>query len=365
MSTLGFFPWLHISDAIDLPPFRLVPYERSKLPGSSVQATIDILLEPYLDTTKPIRRATVVQVDGRAPFDDLGEGEVVQFFRFRDLVAVSGIARREFFGMGIRYCNRDNFVLVIQNFDKERPASSISRTSRRRDGSSKTIISRSANVVRRPAHVSSNFSCTLDEPLVAALLVGQRKLHDWARFEDAIRFYNDANSDDDQVLEQAEAVYMVSAFERLLDCRRGKEEDLVRRFLGVWRITECVLPRTGSRTSVGAKRMLTENWLRDFYRHRGSYAHGKLTASHPLVWPLKEHLLLGSYLFPRLLKSVLAKSGVYTLTEQDQREADLFEHLAREDLLTPTTDPDGNAEWPWDRVRADYLWRRCLGVGII
>jgi hypothetical protein len=365
LSTIAFFPWLHIAEPILLLPFRLVPYERSKLPGGSLQATLDIILEPYLETTKPLRHATLVHLEGMTLIDDLAGGQIDQCFRFRDLIALSGLACREFFGLGVRYCNRDNFILAIQDFDKESPASAISRVCRRRDGTSRTIISRSAYVVRRPAHVASNFSVTLDVSLAQALLVAQRTLTDWLRFEDAIRFFNDANSDDDQVLEQAEAVYMMSAFERLLDCRRGKEVDLVSRFVRVWRTTECVLPLTSLRASSAlvAGRTLTEAWLRDFFRHRGSYAHGKLAATHPPMWPLREHLLLGSFLFPRLLKRVLASAGTYTFTERDQQEADLFEHFAREDLFTPITDSEGASEFPWDRIRQEYLWRRFHGVG--
>jgi len=364
MSTLSFFPWLTIREPVSLPPFSLVPYERARRPGGVLQGTLDVVLEPHVDTVKPIRRATLIHFEGRPIVDDLTEVEIAQFYRFRDLIALAGLASRECFGFGLHYCNRDNFVLAIQSFNPAHPASAVSRVSRRRDGSARGIVARSAYLERRPAHVPANVSDRVDMPLLQALLNGQRSLSHWARCEDAIRFFNDANSDDEQVLEQAEAVYMVSAFERLLDCRRGKEDDLVGRFSKAWRPRECLVARIGPRAGapISGRMSLTEAWLRDFFRHRGSYAHGKLTALHPPVWSLREHLLLGSYLFPRLVKRILDVAGLYVWTDKDEDDAGLFEHFLNEDLFSAPEDPEDGTQYAWDRVRQDYLWRRVHAV---
>ncbi|MHC4181465.1 MAG: hypothetical protein ACYSWU_28530, partial [Planctomycetota bacterium] len=114
MSTLAFFPWLNVDGPVSLAPFRLVPYERSRKPGGVLQAAVDTVLEPYLDTVKPLRRATLVHLEAKPLLDDLSEAEIAQYFRFRDLITLSGLASREYFGLGMRYYNRDNFILIIQ-----------------------------------------------------------------------------------------------------------------------------------------------------------------------------------------------------------------------------------------------------------
>lgn len=362
MNSLAFFPWFQVGSCVSLADFRLVPYKRRRLPGGAMQPTLDLLLEPFLETVKPIRSATLVHHESRDLLAAVDETTANDLFQLRDIIACAGIANREYFGLGLRYCNRDAFILAIRDFDMANPAATVSRTFRRRDGAKHNIASRTTQSERRPGHVDSGLGVTFDHALAEALVRARQHLGEekWLRIEDAMCFFNDANSDADQVREQTECVYLVSAFERLLDCRHGREKELVKAFLEVWQIPEPVPRETCARRlqSAAAGATLTEIWLRDFFRHRGGYAHGVLTARHSPVWTVRESLLLGSHVFPLLMKRVLASQAAYSWSRQDEQKAQLLEHLLAEaDLFAQVDDPEEGPRWPWDRVRENQVWR--------
>ena len=91
---------------------------------------------------------------------------------------------------------------------------------------------------------------------------------------------------------------------------------------------------------------------------RAKYHHGKHHVRYPSVWNTAEHLLLSSFAFPRILKSLLASDGHYTLTEDDRRDLSTFENFAACDDLFSV--PDDNAESqsrPWDKIVENAVWR--------
>ena len=78
---------------------------------------------------------------------------------------------------------------------------------------------------------------------------------------------------------------------------------------------------------------------------------------------MQEHLLLGSYIFPLLVKCKLSRAGLYTLTDRDQDDIDVFERLACVELFPqvsddPTNAEDESREFSWNEVRSGFLFDR-------
>jgi hypothetical protein len=65
---------------------------------------------------------------------------------------------------------------------------------------------------------------------------------------------------------------------------------------------------------------------------------------------LRDHLLLASFAFPLLLKVALAEESLYSLSEDDLFQIDLFEPLACEEHLVPVPNPHNSHAHPWDQV---------------
>ncbi len=368
MPMLAFFPWFTIAQDTAVGLFELLRYERSEKPfgqGRDEQEAVDNILSHYFPhTARPLTSATIVKLNGRGTFDVLRDEERSAMFALAELVSLSGLARREFFSQVGQYCNRDNFRVVIQAFRDPNAGPLI--TTRRRDGRSDQYLTNTAFRVDKPEHVPlSPIPISLDVPLLSALLAAQER-DDWERFAESILSFNLANTDSSEMSEHVEAVLLVSAFERLLECAHGKDDELAARFLEYVRPSQersrgdCArLASANFGARFPSSAAIREIWIRDFFRVRGDLAHGQIRHRYPAVWHVREHLLLGSYLFPILVRALLEKHNLYLMTKDDRFQLDLFERLACENLFEPIGNESEVPCWPWskvfDQARAEQL----------
>jgi len=218
--------------------------------------------------------------------------------------------------------------LVIQDFSSEENGVTI--VTRRRDGSTRHYWSGDSYRVQKPDHIHLGPK-RIDRSLLECLLK-LRDAIDWQRIYEAILGFNLANTDSSDISEHIEAVLTIGAFERLFDLRHGKEDELTQAFSAGLKPTKDRHPSACARLSGAIHRFKTsscirEMWIRDFFRLRNNLAHGMFESRYQPVWSLQNHLLLASFVFPLSLKSHLQAIGAYTLTENDQRDIDMFEQL--------------------------------------
>ncbi len=366
---LAFFPWLTLSQhaCSILHGFELLPYVRSQLPADKdpgLQRTLDRILEPYTDRTgHVVKSATILRLASCGIVDDLSEEQRGELFDLAELLAFAALSWRVFFTHG-PYVNREDFALIIQSLSDAE--SGVAYVVRRRDGHVKGYLTRDAYRVQMPLHVNDDPPVVLDCQLLNALL-RFRADDNWPQYWEAILTFNRANTDSSQVQEHTEAVMLVGAFERLLGCRAGKEDDLAEAFVTVF-APEQHLPIDKCARLVASPPLLdryrhcrssAEAWIRDFFRIRGGLAHGATVSRVPSAWSPREHLLLGSYAFPGLIKLSLAGWGAYALTKEDRFDIEVFEELAcSPDLFTKVPGLGGGVmEWPWDQIRRKAKWR--------
>lgn len=367
VSMLVFCPWLRLKESHTVAGLKLVPYERGVAPfgqGDAMQAITDAILEPYVDEPgrRPIDRAVLIRRDDREWTAALTEDERGELFDFGELLAFAGLAARRYFddGFGFEYASRDHYRLVVQAFEDAQAGVFVA--CRRRDGTTGNHKPKGSYIVLRPEHASSMSRTPIDFTFLEALLDENLPTSRPAWFE-AILAFNAANTDSVYVSEQMEAVLTVGALERLLVPRGGKEDSLAAAFAARLQpartlpVDDC--HRLASNRAVFERFMrcgsVREAWIRDFFRARGDYAHGRTYQAYNAVWHRHEHLLLASYIAPRLLKLLLAEAGHYSLTDADQLDIDAFESLACGDLFDE--DLDESDPWPWRRIR-NAVWHR-------
>jgi hypothetical protein len=68
-------------------------------------------------------------------------------------------------------------------------------------------------------------------------------------------------------------------------------------------------------------------WLRDLYRVRNAFGHGRREYDRVAAWRLQSHLLLGAYLFPLAVMARLERDGFYKLTPDDKAKLAAFPWL--------------------------------------
>jgi hypothetical protein len=360
MSMLAFFPWYHTEESFQAGEYHFLRYVREEEPVGSatkLQKQLDGVRRPYRVTrAEPIGHATLVQIDGKELTTDLSEDEVSGLFVLAELLAFAGLASREFFHWN--YWNRDNFHLVVQAFRS--PVRGVAVSSRRRDGQATSYLTGGSYRVFLPSHVHLPVRMELDVDLLTALLAA-RDSSLWPQLLEGITNFNLANTDSDVVRPEVEAVLMIGAFERVLDCTRGREEELAERLESSFSPAVPLTPRDCSRESTN--RRVTEDfskrgsvrdgWIRDFFRLRGNLAHGRIQPKYSSIWSLHEHLLLGAYLLPLLVKQVLAREGYLSVTPGLLASLDVFEQLACESPFAPLPDRASNAEHPWRKIQRD------------
>jgi len=354
MGMLAFFPWLRIEKDATLGEFELVSFERGLRPSgaqSPQQRVIDSILAPFeCAPDRSVNLATLVRLDGRDLTDDLSEDERDRLFVFSKLVAFGGLARNEFCGL-LPCCNATDFTLLLQGFRQQADGTRI--TIRRRDRDEEIRVMEDAYRVREPLYAShSSLPTKLDVALIEALL-SARGHQLWECLRDAVEAFVRANSDNPEIAPQSEVVDMVGAFERVLGVW-GKD-DLKKRFGDHFK-PRSDIPLSNAPRIPPARRngpSLRRLWITDLYDLRNPPAHGNQSVQGGCLWDRAEHLLLGAYAFPLLVKSLLSDAGRYCLTVGDQDAIDAFEWRARpkEQLLLR----DGSGQCAWKSAHLEFL----------
>ena len=351
MPMIAFVPWAKADDSMRFGDFHVVPFgealTRGEVPPDHL-AGLESILAAYGKKRRVDRAGVpIIRQDRFTLTTDLSEDEVGEYFGFRRRLAFAALASRRFFSG--RYLNSDNLLLVIQGYFPDRTGS-IAVTTRRRDGQTTNIIAKRGFTEDRPHHVSGWCAMPrdLDEPLLHSLeRAAAGEFADWRQMDDALQLFVGANTDNTDIDLHTELIDLMSAFSRLFGV--WSEDETVAKFLAV-------LPspaRSDDTPNFGPKlsaplmvrelergHSIREAWLSDAYRLRGSYSHGDVSKpGYPAIWRSHEHLLLGAVAFPLVVKAVLARAGLYSMTADDQLVNEMFDVLATFDAFAPDPMP--------------------------
>jgi hypothetical protein len=153
----------------------------------------------------------------------------------------------------------------------------------------------------------------------------------------------------------------MGAYHRLLG--KDKEDKLAKEFIkkiGGYLKKKAASSRRYNTKNQAPQSSLGEAWLREFQQFRNIFGHGKRAVKISNKWTIKEHLLIGSYIFPLLLKVLLSEECYYTLTEDDELDFDIFEDRIDVEFFTPIQKRYGQKEWLWHSIKADALIRKSV-----
>ncbi len=358
---LLYMPWCRIDDSYDVGDIVVLPFEPAQQPTGVNCATwsrICTIMAAHKDINgNPVDRAALVQFKGKALMDDLSSDEIDAAGDLIGVACFAGLASREFFRSLARYCNSDCFTFYLQKADG---TGSTAINTRRRDGRSLSVWAFSKVAVSVPVHCHNIKVVALDRDLMKALVAHRAAVPDdeWGRWQNAIACFNQANTDSDSIRHHVEWVLLCSAFEHLLGAR-SDYNDVARLFEAAVVPVAVVEARTAARHSSRFSSDATSlryEWMRELYRVRGDFAHGRLVSAQPMAWQPHEHLMLATIAFPLVVKSLLVNAGRYSLTEEDHAQIDCFEALANTpDFFSPP--PDAKSSWDsaWERLLCERL----------
>jgi hypothetical protein len=361
MPSLAFFPWLTIQEPVDFERLHLLIYKRDEKPsgpGSDLQQAIDTVLKRYMPTPSySINEAVIIKLDNREINTNFSEEDTKFLFEAKEIITAAGLSARKFF-TSESYCNRDDFTLINVNYT-DPPTGAVFFT-RRRDGQGTHYAADSTGRVYQPLH-TSNRRINIDVGFSEALFRARDKSKKWENYIDALFGFNQANTDDDKITEIEEVVLLMGAYHRLLG--KDKEDKLAKEFIkkiGGYLKKKAASSRRYNTKNQAPQSSLGEAWLREFQQFRNIFGHGKRAVKISNKWTIKEHLLIGSYIFPLLLKVLLSEECYYTLTEDDELDFDIFEDRIDVEFFTPIQKRYGQKEWLWHSIKADALIRKSV-----
>jgi hypothetical protein len=332
MPMIAFFPWAELNERFVAGEFTVAPFSVAALlmPTDHATAVREVIAAYDKSDDDVIARVPVLFRTIAGPTEEVPDEGVGALFQMGEMVAFAALASRQFFAHA--YWNRESFHLVVQGFRPERPGGALI-TSRRRDGAVETYVSAKHYRVRRPMHVAQGLMDRLDRPLLDALLAAG----DDARFSqllDAVRGFNAANTDRPTMSQEIELITLIGAYSRLFGVWDDKGTvSALNTMLAVappWPGTmigpKPELPQF--REKLAKSKSMKSAWMADAYVLRGQFAHGQGISPYKSEWGLRDHLLLGSYLFPLTVKAWLASFGRYTLSPTELMQIAAFDALA-------------------------------------
>jgi hypothetical protein len=332
MAAIAFMPWCRIDRSYDLQDLSIIRFDRARpVEGidDALRENVQKILSTYKDIKgSPVAKAALLVLKNKQILDDLNDEERDLLYEHVEIIRFGGIANREYFDPIAPYCNSDCFTCYVQRFTTP---DFTALSSRRREGSTQSLWPIADISISVPPHCSTVQNVVIDERFITSLLVHRRNQPDeWTRWLNAISCFNQANTDAENFRHQVEWVLLCSAFEHLLDAE-SKAIDVANRFTNLFVPSETRLVRNATRRSARWReegQPLRFEWMREFYRLRGDFAHGQLETRQDMVWSLGEHLVLATIAFPLLVKVLLQKAGEYTLTDDDLSQVNAFEGFA-------------------------------------
>lgn len=322
---LAFLPWLRLDQPVRVGSFHAFPQGiGGTLPdGVASSVALDsihkVLGQHHADANRPLAVLSVLQYDGRPVGDDFNEDERAAIFRFGQHLSVAGLSERLFTGsFPDTYTASGHYQVIVQSF-AEPYKGGANLTFRRKGGHANVMMGQTNLRFVMPAHLVTQGEPTLNLPLLSALqalptLPPAIQEHVGASVSQFLL----ANGDSPDVPPDVEATASYSALERLIDDHGiGKVRPGLLALLSAADGTPCAQLLRDKLPPFEADRPTFAKWVGQLYNLRGRLAHGKSAAGYKSDWLQFEHLVAAAFAYPLALKGLLAKHGLYELTDDD------------------------------------------------
>jgi hypothetical protein len=281
---------------------------------------------------QPVGKFAIVSLRNAILLDYLLDPVDVAAIRdYIDIACLSGLSDREFLGPAEPYCNSDCFLLYERRFDSMTGVRAP--IFRRRDSTPFGPAAGPAMRVHVPFHAAVVPRVSLDESFFRALanfreiVVTSPDFERRTGWQEAIYCFNRANTDSESMSAHLEWVLMSSALERILRARSNGDA-VAKRFV------EAIVPK---KPQLYFDLAILRDWLREFYRLRGDFAHGRIRSRIPRRWESWHHLLFAAIAFPLLTKALLENEKSYVFTENDHCQLAALVWMLREALDASAT----------------------------
>jgi len=338
---LAVLPWLQLSSEVRLGDVRFVSVEAAD-PGQVVAELrpvsgecSQVLRSLRLSYQCPINRCTLLipdRYDPNVPPDDAAQA---RFYQTTNLLTLAAIAANEYGQHNTWNANASMFSLRIATFTS--PPGYLPIYQRRHDGSSLIVGAKWGDpLFYIPDECNPPWPMSVDQRLARAL-GSLESTHPLAqRLRLSLPFFGWANTLAGTSSWEMEIIALVAALEALLGV--GGQYAVaceVRRLLGSHgriRVRDGRATRPNLRPR-GDHAVQQEDWflhgflIHELYDIRNDLVHSGFCDTRELTWLPGEHLVMVAFLFPLLVKLLLAQDDRYDPSWEDKAACDAVDML--------------------------------------
>lgn len=368
---LALLPWLKLQGPINIRNVVFTPFSIKQGDPACIfndfKDDITRILSSYRDIRgEVITECSLAYIDEKEPCSNAIDVRLVS--NAVHLLAFAGLAKNKFCVQLGNYTNSSCFETVFQEFSKG--AKFIRIMTRRRDGCHYLIGQKHGEV-----KFSIPLECTnIDVPvfdnalLISLVYVLEESELLARRLMQSIWLYNLACSDSHRISLEREIILMVSAFEQLFSRCQGANDlackiDTLFYGYGSVIVNNCSrlsnIKLTNGKEEVEKQWFLHRKWVQELYKLRNDYIHGNDPARRTWGWNVLEHSLMAAFVFPLVVKILLAQESKYTLVETDKVRMGAIDILLdAQDWFKPA-DPSTSIS-TWQKTINDYKFRSRL-----
>lgn len=360
--TVTFLPWLNLAQAIGIGDFVFwrFPAEKDQFDeGGRFDAQLCRIFTSYVDVEgNPIEELTIVSFRSD-PFRDLSQDEVQRITELVRFLAFAVMAENDYYLQPGQYFNSTHFQHFHQRF--QLGSTWIAPETRHRHGRTSHGGFRHGQLrFTMPLHVVTTLKASPNIPLFQALAkLLDQDASEAATIRQVVDWFFLANSDSDSVSPRTEIVMMGSAFEALLQVqdKSGKKDALMEGLstLFVHRLSN-EAEREGT-DGVRTTRSWKAWWMDEFYWLRNKIVHGGKIDIRRMTWTFYEHLTIAAILLTIGVKLKLFQAGCYTLTSDDETNADSIDLFIADGNLSQDKLLKAQRNASWDKISEKVLER--------
>jgi len=287
------------------------------------------------------------------------------------LLAFAALAKNKFCVQLGNYTNSSCFETIFQEFSKD--SEFISIITRKRDGHSRLMGLKHGELkLSIPLECANIAPPVFDNALLISLgYVLEEKDPLARRLMQSIWLYNLACSDSNRISLENEIIFMISAFERLFSNCQGAD-DLACKIstlldsYGSIIVDNCSrinqINLTSKKEKIERQWFIHRKWMQELYQLRNDYIHGNDTNRKSWGWDVLEHSLMAAFVFPLIVKILIAKESKHTLAKDDEVR------MGAIDILLNTQDwfklDPATGISTWQKTISDYIWHSHSGMAI-
>ena len=332
--TIAIFPWLNIKSSISVLDVVFVPFldvsGNISDPIKPISEKINFVFKSLHTLANDQRKnCTIAFILNKGELGwKLANDDFLKVKKAALFLYLATLAKNEYFQQLRAYTNSSYFRYFFQNLPTENSDHVSFEVKRRGGGILVGGIKASEAVISAPLQCYEEGPSKIDENLIHALNKANEERKEVLNLIFlSLNYFSMSHTDDDFMDDLPEITFMASAFEALLKTDQAYE--LSKRIgelfapYGNIKVGNTLNVRSGIKIDSKYENdqkewFLHRKWIEEIHNLRSKLIHAEPTNVREWGWLRYEHLIMGAFIYPLVVKLILQRETFYTMTHKDE-----------------------------------------------